>query len=174
MVKGLSAALVFVLLLGSSLRASQAGEWVKVSPLGGGFSIMMPAKPEEGVKSDDDFTSHLFTVTTPNGIYLAGYGDYAPSIRLDVDSELSVNRDKFIKGVNATLSDSRKITLDGHPGLEFTAESDQASFKSRIYLWGNRVHQIAVATINGKDDSANLNRFFASFAFTSNNSHSKP
>src|SRR5712692_4384335 len=80
MLKRTSVSIIFLLTLASSLSAFQ-GEWIKVAPLGGGFSIMMPAKPEEEVKPGDDFTSHLFTVTTPNGIYLAGYGDYAPSIR---------------------------------------------------------------------------------------------
>ena len=92
MVKGLSAALVFVLLLGSSLRASQAGEWVKVSPLGGGFSIMMPATPKEETKVDDTFTSHSFSLVGDRTIYIIEYGDYAPSIHLDVAGELAANR----------------------------------------------------------------------------------
>lgn len=174
MVKGLSAALVFVLLFGSSLSASQAGEWVKVSPLGGGFSIMMPAKPEEEVKPSDEFTSHLFTVTTSNGVYLVEYGDYAPSIRLEADTALAANRDKVVKDLNATLTDSKKVILDGRPGLEFTAESDRALIESRLYLFGNRVHQVAVAVFKGRDDGANVNRFFSSFAFTSNDSRPRP
>jgi hypothetical protein len=166
MYKRLSAALIFLLIFAPSLSAFQEAEWVKVSPMGGGFSVMMPAKPEEEVQPKDDFTSHLFTVATQNGIYLAGYGDYAPSIRLDVAGELVGNRDKFVKGLSATLTGSKNITLDGHPGLEFTAESDQAFFKSRIYLFGNRVHQIAVAVFKGKNDDQNVERFFSSFAFT--------
>jgi hypothetical protein len=166
MCKRLSAALLFVFLVAPVMSGHQGGEWIKVAPAGGGFSIMMPAKPEEEVTQHEDFTMHLFTVTIANAIYLAGYGDYAPSIRLDPAGELAANRDTFVKGLNATLLDSRSITLDGRPGLEFTAESDQASFKSRVYLFGNRVHQVAVAVPKGKDDTANVNRFFASFAFT--------
>lgn len=164
--KRLTVALLLLLAVASSLNGFQTGEWIKVAPIGGGFSIMMPAKPSEEVNPQDDFTSHLFSVTTANAIYLAGYGDYAPSIRLDVAGELAANRDKFLKSVGATLTDSNKIFMDGHPGLEFTAESDQASFKSRIYLFGNRVHQISVAVFNGKDDTENVNRFFASFSFS--------
>src|SRR6266851_1235354 len=135
--------IIFVVAITSSLNASQS-EWVKLAPAGSGFSIMMPGKAEEDVKPADEFTSHLFTVTTDKAIYLASYGDYAPSIRLDVNGLLVANRDNFLKGLNATLTDSKKITMDGHAGLEFTGESDQASFKSRVYLFGNRFHHLAV------------------------------
>ena len=167
----ISAALL--LALTTSLSAYQS-DWVKVAPVGGGFSVMMPGKPEEKLEPSDDFTFHLFTVTADKAIYLASYGDYAPSIKLDPEGELLANRDNFLKGVNAKLIDSRKITLDGRAGLEFTGESDQASFKSRVYLFGNRVHQIAVAVFKGQDDTDNMNRFFASFAFSTNQDHSKP
>jgi hypothetical protein len=161
--------------LAASVNAYQ-GDWVKVAPVGGGFSIMMPSKPEEKIEPSDEFTFHLFTVTGEKAIYLASYGDYAPSIKLDPDGELLANRDNFLKGVKAKLIESRKIVLDGHPGLEFTGESDQASFKSRVYLFGNRVHQIAVAVFKGQDDTDNMNRFFASLTFSSssNQDHAKP
>jgi hypothetical protein len=174
MFKRFSAVLLCLLIGVSSLSAFQTSEWVRLSPLGSGFSIMMPGKPEEEVKPGDDFTYHLFTVSTSKAIYLAGYGDYAPRIRLDVAGELAANRDKFVKGVSATLTGSKDITLDSHPGLEFTAENDQASFKSRVYLFGNRVHQVAVASLKSRDDVENVNRFFASFAFTSSDAHPKP
>jgi len=67
---------------------------------------------------------------------------------------------------HAKLIESKEISMDGHAGLEFTGESDQASFKSRVYLFGNRVHQIGVAVFKGKDDAANVDRFFGSFSFT--------
>jgi hypothetical protein len=162
-----------LLTLAASLNAYQSG-WMKVEPLGGGFSIMMPAKPEEKVKPSEEFTFHSFTVNGERAIYLASYGDYAPSIKLNSEAELIANRDNFLKGVNATLIESRKITLDGHAGLEFIAENEKASFKSRIYLMGNRVHQLAVAIFKEQDDSDNVNRFFGSFSFSSNQDHNKP
>jgi len=164
---------MFLLAFALSLSAYQS-EWVKVAPVGGGFSIMMPGKAEEKVDPSDQFTFHLFTVTTDKTIYLAGWGDYAASIKLDPEAELVANRDNFLKGVNATLVDSKKITLEGRAGLEFTGESSQASFKSRVYLFGNRVHQIAVAVMKGQEDTDNVNRFFTSLSFASNQEHPKP
>ena len=174
MLKRINAAAILVLACALAVSAFQSAEWVKVSPVGAGFSVLMPAKPEEEVKPNGDFTLHLFSITTDKAIYLAGYGDYAPAIKVSVDAELTANRDKFLRGLNAALVASKQITLDGHPGLEFTGESEQASFKSRIYLFGNRVYQAAVAVLSGKTDSANVDRFFDSFAFTNSESHSKP
>lgn len=158
--------MLFLLMFAATLNGFPAGEWIKVTPVGGGFSIMMPAKPEEEVNPRDDFTSHLFTVRTAYAIYSAGYIDYAPSIRLDVARELEANRDAFVKSLEAKLLESKSITLDGHAGIEFTADSDQAWIKSRIYLFGSRMHQISVAVFKSRDETDNVNRFFASFAFT--------
>ena len=166
MCKRLSLNLFLTFVIASSVFASQATDWVKVAPVGGGFSVMMPAKPEEETKPGAGFNSHLFTVTTDKAIYLAAYGDYDPSVKLNVASELVTNRDNFLKTLDAKLIDSKEISMDGHTGLEFTGGSDQASFKSRVYLIGNRIHQIGVAVFKGKDDSANVDRFFGSFSFT--------
>jgi hypothetical protein len=160
--------LAVALLLGCTgcVAAAQSSDWIKVAPVGGGFSVLMPAKPEEEVRPGDNLTTHLFRVTTGNSLYLVAYGDYAPSIRLNVDDELAANRDKFLKGLNATLKTTKQLTVDGRKGIEFTGESDQASFKSRVFIFGTRFHQIAMAVFKGSDDTENADRFFTSFEFT--------
>src|SRR5207244_12778253 len=149
-------------LVAPSIFAFQATDWVKVAPVGGGFSVMMPGKPKEEVKPGEDFTSHLFTITTDKAIYLAAYGDYAPTIKLNVGGELVANRDNFLKALDAKLIDSKEISMDGHTGLEFTGESDHASFKSRVYLFGSRIHQIGVPVLKRKVAEANHDKFFGS------------
>jgi len=146
---------------------------VKVAPVGGGFSVMLPAKPEEDVQPGDTITVHIFSLTTDNALFVAAYGDYAPSVKFNVDDELVANRDKFLTGLNAGLTSSKKITKDGRPGIEFTGESDQASFKSQVYIFGIRFHQIAVAVFKGKNDSENSNKFFDSFEFIKNETRPK-
>ena len=165
-------AIIFILCLTSSLAASQDREWFKLAPLSGGFSVMVPAQPQEEIKTSDDFTMHLFTLTTPDDIYLASYGDYAPGARFEVEEQLNASRDSFARDLNARVVESKKIKMNGRPGLEFTAVTDRAAIKSRIYLFGNRIHQIAVAALNGTTETDDVKRFFASFAFT--NTSSKP
>ena len=104
MLKRINLATGVVLACALAVGAFQSAEWIKVSPVGAGFSVLMPAKPAEEIKSSDDFTSHLFSITTDKAVFLAGYGDYAPSIKLSADAELTTNRDKFLKGLNATCS----------------------------------------------------------------------
>jgi len=174
MLKSISKSAILALMLVSSISAYQSTEWVKIAPVGAGFSVMMPAKPEEEVHPGDDLTAHLFRVTTDNALYIVAYGDYAPSVNLKVDDELIANRDKFLQGLGAGLTSSKAISVERHHGLEFTAESDQAAFKSRIFIFGYRFHQITVAIFKGKEDTANANRFFASFEFTKPEARQKP
>ena len=174
MLKQISTSLILLLVLASSLNGAQGREWVKVAPLGGGFSVLMPAKPEESVQPGDTITIHAFSVTTDNSLYFVAFGDYSPATHFKLDEELVANRDNFLKGVNAKLTTSRTIITDGRSGLDFTGESDQASFKSREYISGTRFHQIVVAMFKGKDDTENSNKFFASFEFTGSETRPKP
>jgi hypothetical protein len=89
-----------------------------------------------------------------------------PAFDLNVDDELAANRDRFLQGLNATLKTTKQLTVDGRKGIEFTGESDQASFKSRVFIFGTRFHQMAIAVFKGNDDTESANRFFASFEFT--------
>lgn len=158
--------IIFVLMLHSSLAAAQSDEWIKLEPVGGGFSVMMPAKPEEQVRAGDDLTLHLFILETRYIIYSVSYGDYAPSVQIDVENELVANRDSFARSLSATVIDSKKITKDGRKGLEFTAQNDTTFISSQLYLFGNRLHQITVLVPSGRRGNPNIERFFASFALS--------
>src|SRR5437660_583010 len=149
-----------------SVSGRQKGEWVKLAPVGAGFSVMMPAKPDDETRMGEEVSWHIFSLTTDKTIYIVGYGDYPPDTRFNVDRELVTNRDKFLKGLGATLDTSKQIEAGGHRGLEFTGHDDKTEIKSRLYIFGNRIHQIATAVMGGENDSANVDRFFASFSFT--------
>jgi hypothetical protein len=158
--------LLTVLLVFSSSLSRQTGDWIRFAPQGGGFMVLMPSQPKSiEVKPKEDLISHLFAAISANTVYMAGYSDYAPSVRLGA-ADLIANRDEFLRGLNAALISSKAIELDGRSGLEFTGASDQYYFKSRFYIFGNRIHQIAIERPKDSADSANADRFFASFAFT--------
>jgi hypothetical protein len=96
-------------------------------------------------------------------------------MKMNEAAELVANRDSFLKGVNAQLISSKEIKLDGRSGLEFTGEDERRLYKSRVYIFGNRVHQIATVSLKADADTANMDRFFASFAFTAiTNAQGKP
>jgi hypothetical protein len=63
-------AIIFILCLNSPLVVSQDREWFKLAPIGSGFSVMMPAHPQEEVKTSDDLTVHLFTLRPGSALKL--------------------------------------------------------------------------------------------------------
>jgi hypothetical protein len=147
--------------------------WIRLAPDGSGFAVMVPGQPEEQTFNKDQlFTSKIYTVvlkegSTGRGIYLAGVGDYAATVKVDPQGELNANRDNFIKELSGMkLLESHNITLDGRPGIEFTGESDRATVTCRFYVKGNRVFQLAAMIFKGADEKKNVNKFFDSFAFT--------
>src|SRR2546422_10169176 len=165
MVKQISASILLLLLL-TSLMPAQHRDWVTVAPLGAGFSILMPIRSTEAVETKELFTVHSFVAATGTTLLIAVYFDYAPSMKKNEAGELTAFRDTFLKGVNAQLISSKEIKLDGRSGLEFTGEDERRLYKSRVYIFGNRVHQIAIATLKDDEDKENVDRFFASFTFT--------
>ena len=136
---------------------------------------MVPAEPKELDSTPvKDFSPHTFGLVVDNATYVICYGDYAPTVRLNPDAELLANRDNFLKGLGGSATSTTKIELDGLKGLEFTGESSEYTFASRVYLSGNRVYQIAVGVKKGADNAANSSRFLRSFAIAGTQDHVKP
>ena len=166
--RNVAALIVFALLLQSALGQA-AKEWIRFAPPNGGFVIMMPDKPKEDMDVKDGFTTHLFTVSAGQAVYLVGFGDYGPSVKLDPQKELEANRDNFNKGLNATLQTSTQYNIDGRMGLEFTSETTNATLKSRVFIVGNRVIQLATLVSKNSNEKLNVDKFLDSFAFTTKN-----
>lgn len=128
---------------------------------------MMPETPTDKTESVDSahgpYTTHLFIVKDTTSVYLIGWVDYDPSFNFNRQAELEANRDNFVKGINATLVSTRPTMIDGYSALEFTAETADRIFKSRVYMVGRRPYQIVIGSPKGMDDSANVNRFLNSF-----------
>lgn len=141
--------------------------WVNFNSPTGRFSVLMPEIPtdkSETVQSEHGpYTTHLFVVRGPKSLFLIGWVDYDPSFNFNPTRELDLNRENFIKGVNATLMNSKSVTLDGYQAIEFMAEKPETIFKSRVYMVGRRPYQLVTGTPKGVDDSLNVNHFFNSF-----------
>lgn len=168
--KGLWALLLTLTLAAFTYGFQTDTGWSKFEPAGGRFSVLMPGAPEADVKTTDSqygpYTTHIFTFVSPKGFYLAGWVDYAPTFKFDVQAEINANRDNFLKGINARLLTEKKITLDGNPGIEVTAESNDIKFiTTRIYIVGSRPYQLMART-NLKEEQGNIDKFLASFKLT--------
>jgi hypothetical protein len=143
------------------------GGWVRYNSVSGRFSVLMPETPEEKTETTPSdhgpYTTHLFVVRDTKNVYLIGWVDYDPSFNFNRNAELEANRDNFVKGINATLVDTRSLNLGGFPALEFSAETADRTFKSRVYMVGRRPYQIVIGTPKDEPDAVSMNRFFNSF-----------
>jgi hypothetical protein len=152
---------------GPPQSTAENGGWVKFDSAAGRFSVMMPEIPEDKVETTPSdhgpYTTHLFIVRDTKNVYLIGWVDYDPSFNFNRQSELEANRDNFVKGISATLTNTRTMTIDTFPVLEFTADTADRTFKSRVYMVGRRPYQIVIGYPKGEDDVAPVGRFFNSF-----------
>lgn len=143
------------------------GGWVRFTSEPGRFSVLMPEIPTDKsttVQSKHGpYTTHLFIVREAKNVYLLGWVDYDPNYNFNSQSELEANRDNFVKGINATLTDTRSLTIDGYTAIEFTADSTDRTFMSRVYMVGRRPYQILISFPKGEAQLAPINRFFNSF-----------
>ena len=144
-----------------------SGGWVPfVSDLGR-FSILVPKIPEETketVPSDHGpYTTYLYIAREPSYVYLIGWVDYDPSFNFNRQKELEANRDNFVKGVKATLTSTQSLKIDGFPVIEFTADTAERTFHSRVYMVGRRPYQIVIGYPKGQSELAPIARFFDSF-----------
>jgi hypothetical protein len=148
-------------------NAPDRAGWVRFTSDEGHFSVLMPEAPtdkSETVQSEHGpYTTHLFIVRDTQSVYLIGWVDYDPSFNFNRQSELEANRDNFVKGINAKLLSTRQTTIDGYSALEFTAETEDRMFKSRVYMVGRRPYQIVIGSPKGFDDTSYVSRFFNSF-----------
>lgn len=154
------------------ITAMDSAGWVKFTSDSGNFSVLVPEAPTEKTETTESqhgpYTTHLFIVKGGGSVYLIGWVDYDPSFNFNRQAELEANRDNFVKGLSATLLSTRPTVIDGYSALEFTAETTDRIFKSRVYMVGRRPYQIVIGSPKGEDDSANVSRFFKSFKVSVN------
>ena len=154
---------LFALFVNTPAQSDPSG-WITLAPEGAGFSVLFPSKATESFDTKSSYTLHTFNVTAGRATYVASYSDYLPG-KLKPDTALTANRDKFLKSLGAKLVTNREITIDGHTGIEFTAETPAANVKSQLFLVGNRMYQTVAFVFRDVDETRNVDRFFESFKF---------
>ena len=147
--------------------ATDTSGWVQFNSEDGRFSVMMPQTPTDKTETEQSqhgpYTTHLFIVRDTTSVYLIGWVDYDPSFNFNRQAELEANRDNFVKGISATLLTTKPTVIDGYSAIEFTAETTDRIFKSRVYMVGRRPYQIVIGSPKDMDDSALAKKFFGSF-----------
>lgn len=170
----LFSAFTSLLVSGCRLEGIPASSWQEVKSENGQFRIDMPGAPTEGVQEwknlgsritfQKDESVQFFSVLFPGQLdtaFVLQYFDLKPGVIL--------NREKVAKLVatafpQATVEQAKKITFQGIPAWEYDlSQGDSIKIVRRIYLNGDRVYLLTVASSHYPRVDTHANRFFDSF-----------
>lgn len=145
--------------------AQQAGDaWVTFTAPDKSFSILCPGQPKFSETQQPHVLSRVWSLAVEGSeFYLAGYSDF--DLKVSADNELDLDRDNFLKTVQARLVTSKRTEFergpnDKLPSLEFTAENSNYNFSGLAIVDDRRAYFFAVG---GQGDIlANTKKFFSS------------
>jgi hypothetical protein len=157
----------FILTFAALSIGQPASEWQKFVVPDKSCSVLLPDAPKMSTDNKDTPAGTVLTdiwiSKTGTAIYLIGITTYP--VDVETKKELELDRDNFLKAVNAKLVDDSEITLGGRAGLEFTGVSDTYTFKSRVFYKNKRVTQIVAGERTDKFDVSLARKALDSFAF---------
>jgi len=114
----------------------------------GRFSISLPKQvsgydPQSADTPEGRVESSMFTWTTADGMFMAGYIDRPEMLESISKKVLDYLRDSYLAKAagKAKLIAETDISLDGHPGRESRIDYADSFVISRIYLVRNRIYQ---------------------------------
>jgi hypothetical protein len=144
--------------------------WIRFESRVGQFTVLLPEMPSQKLEAQQSnagpYTNHLFSAKLKDTVFVVGWVDYDKKFKFTAQNELNANRDNFVRQIKGTLVNSKNTTFDGYQSLEFTAETSDTIYRSRVLIVGRRPYQVITGTTKGIDDSANITRFFESFKIT--------
>ena len=151
----------------AAVAGAQTADWKPYSYPADGFQASYPSAPELSMR-DIPTDAGSFELRT----YIAEVGPAALFIGVcnygsktegkDPQELLQGAKIGALQNSNSHLVTEKKITLGDHPGLEFQAQSDSASFTARIYMVGNVLYQTLVVAPLDKP-FPEMTRFLDSF-----------
>ena len=145
-------------------------DWIRFSPPGGGFSVLMPTKPLEAEpKGDEEFQAKTFRIVTAMSDVAAMAVSYADQpnrsgMETDPTKILKAVADLAVTNQRGKLLTEKKISIQNHPGLEITMEIGGGySIRQRIYLVNKRLISVMVTAGSKGLISKEANKLFESF-----------
>ncbi|HUK29855.1 MAG TPA: hypothetical protein VLV89_02005 [Candidatus Acidoferrum sp.] len=140
------------------------------------FALLFPgdpvANPPDVKKRDDgsvESTGYYFlTGTASSYVSLAGATDY--NFTVNAESELTADRDNFVKAINGKATNSRRYEFlagdEKLPALSFNVENDSRVGKAIVVVRGNRAYMVVFVYQKGQDYAAAMDKFLESFEIT--------
>jgi hypothetical protein len=151
-----------------ALAATAAADWVRVNSAAYGFAADFPEQPKEESTVDNGVKIYSLAAGDSNGLCIALRGEYPYTV--DPDVELVASRDNFVKGMSATLSNSKRTTFmrgsKSLAALEFNASSATHDFRSILVVEGPYAYQIAGGVPKTDGNASDLERCVRGFMLT--------
>src|SRR5437763_10204009 len=139
----------------AALLCACATKWETVNE--GGFTVQMPGTPTRQTQSVDTASGKiditLLSVEKSGEAFIVGYNEIPAAVAAmadkDPDTFLNNARDGAVRNVNGKVTSEHAITIDGHPGKEFTgdgtspdASKQEGTFTARVYWVNPRLYQM--------------------------------
>ena len=106
-------------------------------------------------------TLHQGVVANAFGLYVVSWGDYPTGSVTDPNLTLAAVRNGAVKTVAGKVTADNDVTRSGLAGRDFTAAVTGGTYRSEIFLRGERLIQLAVLTGAGAQ-GFDPERFFGS------------
>jgi len=156
------AALCFVFAL-----SAQAQEWKTYSFPSDGFRASFPGDPQvqkTNVPTDaGTFELRAYLVEASTSAFYIGICDYGDRANgRDRDTMLQGAKEGALKNVNAHIVSENRFMFGVYHGLGFESENDSYHFSARLYMVGNTLYQVLVASPIGSEHP-NKSLFLDSF-----------
>lgn len=154
----------------SSTSSSHASlkDWIEYRSEEGGFTILLPGKPQEQTQSTDTAAG-----TVPLTMALAEMENYAAGVSFnEIPMEAAVDPEKILAGgrkgaaqnLKGTVVSDKPIRLGAYPGSEFVVETpNNLIYTARIYVVNDRLYQILFLASKDQIDQFDVQGFFDSF-----------
>ena len=174
--------ILMAIFLASAVAGCSRIVWKEFSFEAGAFSVLMPGEPERQTETVETDLGQIeltmfITELDEETVFFVSYSDYPGHIvdQAEPYAILENARDSTISSQQGDLKQSYRLTLSGHPGLEYLAdtkiEGRDALIWARSYLEKNRLFQIlAMALKHGEEPAESheeIDRFLRSFRFGS-------
>jgi hypothetical protein len=138
-----------------ALLCACATKWETVSE--GGFTAQMPGTPKRQTQSvpagGDNIDVTMLSVEKGDEAFIVGYNDIPAAVATlaDANPEQLLNnaRDGAVQDIHGKVTSEHAITIDGHPGKEFTGDGtspddakQEGTFTARVYWVNPRLYQV--------------------------------
>ena len=143
----------------------------------GGMTVQMPGTPQKQTQSVSTAVGpvafNTYSVQNGSEAFIVGYNDFpdTPATRgANPEDLLNKARDGAVQNVGGKVTSEKPITMNGHPGKEFTGDStspQEATFTARVYWVAPRLYQVLyIRPKTTAAPSENGRKFLDSFQLT--------